>query len=89
MSLDYVVVRSCRRGGYELRDEYGDYVGCAPTLANARRVAEAAGASLLIEAEVPETDSSRLAAPLPRQAAGPIFSTAVPASEPALRYTGP
>lgn len=66
MSLDYIVVRDCRRGGYELRDEYGDYVGCAPTLAHARRFAEAAGAPLLIETAVPETDSSRPATPLTR-----------------------
>lgn len=66
MSVDYVVVRSCRRGGYELRDEYGDYVGCAPTLANARRFAGAVGASLRVEAEVPEDTPRGAVAPRTR-----------------------
>lgn len=64
--MDYIVVRRCRRGGYELLDEFGDYVGYAPTLAHARRFADDAGASLDIDLGAPEPDSSRpMASPTP------------------------
>lgn len=56
--MDYVIVKQCRRSGYELLDQYGDYLGCALTLAQARRFAEAAGVPLYIEPEVVETQSS-------------------------------
>jgi len=50
--MDYIVVRICARGGFELLDIYGKYVGCAPTLAHAFRVSEAEGSPLVFEADV-------------------------------------
>ncbi len=48
--MDYLSVRP-RRGGFELLDPLGQYVGFAPTIAHARRFAEAAGLPLSLEGE--------------------------------------
>lgn len=49
MKLDYIVVRPCPRGGYELVDPLGKYMGCALTLEHAYRVAQAEGDPLILE----------------------------------------
>jgi len=47
--VDYIVVRPCRRGGYELRDTLGKYMGCALILEQAYRVAAAEGDPVILE----------------------------------------
>jgi hypothetical protein len=47
--VDYIVVRPCRREGYELRDALGKYMGCALTLEQAYRVAAAEGDPVILE----------------------------------------
>ncbi len=49
--MDVVVVRPCRRGGYELLDHAGGYVGCALTLAAACRFADAVGIPMAFSPE--------------------------------------
>lgn len=65
--MDYVVVRPCRRGGYELRDQYGAYVGCAPTLVQAFRFADLAGVPVSVELETDQDDTRAAAGNLLRQ----------------------
>lgn len=52
--MDVLVVRRCRRGGYELLDTYGKYVGCAFTLDQAYRFAAASGVPIFFELQAAE-----------------------------------
>lgn len=56
--MDYVIVRRCRRTGYELRDPFGGYVGCAESLLQVHRFADAAGMPIIIEpGAIPDTQN--------------------------------
>lgn len=48
-SLAYIIVQDCRRGGFELLDPYGRYLGCALTLDHARRFGEDVEASVVFQ----------------------------------------